>query len=323
MGPIAICRRKPCSAYHKARITATKRVRGRDAASRGQPTLIEHRHVSTNGLQLHVATAGKSDGRLMLLLHGFPEHWYGWRRQIEPLAEAGFCVWAPDQRGYNLSDKPAGIEPYRLRDLAADAAGLIDAAGRERAIVVGHDWGGAVTWHLAATRPDIVERAVILNVPHPAVMLRHLRRNPRQMLRSWYMLCFQIPWLPELWLSVNRGWLLARTLRRTSRRGAFSTGELDRYREAWSQPGAITSMVNWYRAALRYSAGESSSARISTPTLLIWGARDQFLGREMAQPSIELCDHGRLEMIDEATHWVQHEMCNRVNELILEFVSRQ
>lgn len=285
--------------------------------------MIEHRYVSTNGLRLHVATAGKSDGPLMLLLHGFPEHWYGWRRQIEPLAEAGFSVWAPDQRGYNLSDKPAGIEPYRLRDLAADAAGLIDAAGRERAIVVGHDWGGAVAWHLAATRPEIIERAVILNVPHPAVMLRHLRRNPRQMLRSRYMLFFQVPWLPELWLSANRGWRLARALRRTSRPGAFSPEELEQYRDAWSQPRAATSMINWYRAAMRYSAGEVSSARIRAPTLLIWGARDCFLGREMAQPSIELCENGRLEMINEATHWVQHEMCDRVNELILQFVGEQ
>ena len=285
--------------------------------------MTEHRYVSTNGLRLHVATAGKSDGPLILLLHGFPEHWFGWRRQIEPLAEAGFSVWAPDQRGYNLSDKPAGIEPYRLRHLAADAAGLIDAAGRERAIVVGHDWGGAVTWHLAATRPEVVERAVILNAPHPAVMLRHLRRNPRQMLRSWSMLFFQIPWLPELWLKANRGRLLARALCRTSRRGAFSAQELKEYRDAWSHPKALKSMINWYRAAMRYPAGEASSVRIQAPTLLIWGARDCFLGREMAQRSIELCDHGRLEMIDEATHWAQHETHERVNELVLQFVDKQ
>jgi pimeloyl-ACP methyl ester carboxylesterase len=285
--------------------------------------MIEHRYVRTNGLQLHVATSGKSDGRLIVLLHGFPEHWYGWRHQLEPLAQAGFCVWAADQRGYNLSDKPKGIEPYALQHLAADVAGLIKTAGRERATVIGHDWGGVVTWHLAATMPELVERAVIINVPHPAVMMRHLRSSPRQMLRSWYVLAFQVPWLPEAWLRINRGWPLARTLRRTSQPGTFSLEELSQYRNAWSQPRAVTSMVNWYRAAMRYSASEASSARIYTPTLLIWGAQDRFLGREMAQPSIDLCDHGRLEIIERATHWVQHEEPELVNELILQFLGTQ
>lgn len=185
--------------------------------------MVEHRYVTSNGLRFHVATAGPSDGRLILLLHGFPEHWYGWRHQIDPLAEAGFSVWAPDQRGYNLSDKPQGIAAYALPELAADVVGLVRAAGRERAIVVGHDWGGIVAWHLAAIMPETLERAVILNVPHPAVMLRHLRRNTRQMLRSWYVGFFQVPWLPEAWLGFQCGWPLARALRRTSRPGTFST----------------------------------------------------------------------------------------------------
>ncbi|HWB09712.1 MAG TPA: alpha/beta hydrolase [Pirellulales bacterium] len=283
--------------------------------------MIDHRHVTANGLRFHVATAGPEEGPLVILLHGFPEPWFGWRHQIEPLAEAGFSVWAPDQRGYNLSDKPKGIAPYALRHLAADVAGLIGAAGRERATVVGHDWGGVVAWYLAAMQPDIVERAIILNVPQPAVMLQHLRRNPRQMLRSWYVGFFQLPWLPEAWLSLQRGWPLARALRRTSRPGTFSLEELDQYREAWSQPGAVASMVNWYRAGMRYSAREASAAPVRVPTLLIWGARDVFLGREMAQPSLDLCDNGRLEMIAEATHWVQHEEPQRVNQLISEFIA--
>ncbi|HVX15282.1 MAG TPA: alpha/beta hydrolase [Pirellulales bacterium] len=283
--------------------------------------MIEHRYVSSNGLRFHVATAGPGDGQLIVLLHGFPECWYGWRHQIDPLAQAGFSVWAPDQRGYNLSDKPEGIEPYAVQNLAADVAGLIVAAGRERAIVVGHDWGGVVAWHLAAMMPEIVERAVILNVPHPAIMLRQLRRSLRQMLRSWYMGFFQVPWLPEVWLAFKRGWPLARALRRTSRPGTFSPEELEQYREAWSQPRAVASMVNWYRAALRSSARQAPATRIHVPTLLIWGARDRFLGREMARPSIDLCDNGRLEMIEEATHWVQHEEPQRVNQLILDFVA--
>ncbi len=142
---------------------------------------VQCQYVPTNGLRLHIAAAGPADGPLMILLHGFPEFWYGWRNQIEPLADAGFCVWAPDQRGYNLSDKPPGVKAYALDRLAADVTGLIDAAGRRQAVLVGHDWGGAVAWHVAAQAPDRVARAVILNVPHPAVMMQQLRRNPRQL----------------------------------------------------------------------------------------------------------------------------------------------
>jgi epoxide hydrolase 4 len=280
---------------------------------------IDHRQVAANGLQFHVATAGSSDGPLVMLLHGFPEFWYGWRHQFEPLAEAGFWVWAPDQRGYNLSDKPRGVEAYAIGRLAEDVAALIEAAGRRQAIVVGHDWGGAVAWHLAANFPERVERAFILNVPHPAVMMRELRRNPRQLWRSWYMFFFQIPWLPERCLAFDHGWYLARSLRRTSRPGAFSEDDLQRYREAWSQPGALTGMLHWYRAAMRRTSSRSPDAPIRAPTLLVWGAHDRFLGREMAGPSVDRCEDGKLVFIEEATHWVQHEEPARVNQLLLHF----
>lgn len=280
---------------------------------------IQFEYVHVNGLRLHVATAGPSDGPLMVLLHGFPEFWYGWRKQIEPLAEAGFRVWAPDQRGYNLSDKPRGIRHYAIEHLAADAVGLIEAAGRERAILVGHDWGGAVVWQAAAQYPQRVSRAVILNVPHPAVMMKHLRTNFRQLLRSWYMFLFQIPWLPEHWLTFHRAAPLARGLRRTSHAGAFIAEDLERYREAWLQPGAMTSMLAWYRAALQLRSPTSGQRRIVPPTLLIWGAQDRFLGRELAAPSVELCDQGRLESFKTATHWIQHEEPDKVNALIADF----
>jgi epoxide hydrolase 4 len=287
-----------------------------------QQIMIDHRYVTANNLKFHVATAGPSDGRLIVLLHGFPEFWYGWRHQIEPLANSGYCVWAPDQRGYNLSDKPKGIEPYAIHHLAADVIGLIDAAGCDRAILVGHDWGGVVVWHLATMTPERVERAVILNVPHPAVMLRRLKTSPRQLLRSWYMFFFQLPWLPDWWLGFNRGWPLARALRKTSRPGTFSDDVLAQYREAWSQHGFVTATLNWYRAAMRYSRRQAVSSRIQVPTLLIWGAQDLFIGREAAQPSIDLCQNGRLEFIEESTHWVQHEEPSRVTMLILEFIDR-
>ena len=151
---------------------------------------LEFQFVSTNGVRLHVARSQGNHGRLVILLHGFPEFWYGWRHQIPALAEAGFRVWAPDQRGYNLSDKPARVASYGLDELANDMIGLIDAVGKSRAAVVSHNWGGAVAWWVALRHPERIERLVILNVPHPAVMHRHLRRSLTQLLKSWF---FQLP----------------------------------------------------------------------------------------------------------------------------------
>jgi epoxide hydrolase 4 len=282
---------------------------------------LEFARVSSNGVSLHVARAGPADGRLVLLLHGFPEFWYSWRSQIPALAQAGFRVWAPDQRGYNLSEKPRRVGDYRLETLAADVVGLIKAAGVERADVVGHDWGGAVAWQVAMDYPDCVRRLVVLNCPHPRIMRRHLLRSPRQMIRSSYILAFQVPWLPERLARFGNGRPLIRAMQKSSRPGTFSTSEFEEYRKAWSMPGAMRSMLNWYRALVRHPPMTSGNGRISVPTLLIWGAKDKFLGLEMAQPSIDLCDRGRLVVLDDATHWVQHEDSLRVNDLLVRFLS--
>ncbi|WP_375444911.1 alpha/beta fold hydrolase [uncultured Fibrella sp.] len=283
------------------------------------------RFIETNGLRLHVMEKGPADGPLVILLHGFPEFWYGWRAQIDALADAGFRVWAPDQRGYNLSDKPVGIHAYTIDKLTADIIGLIDTAGQEKATVIGHDWGAVVAWWLAATYPQRLARLACLNVPHYAVMLRFLRRSPHQLLHSWYAGFFQIPWLPE-WLT-ERGnwWLMTRALRRTSRPGTFNEADLRRYRQAWSQTGptgdtAFRTMVNWYRAFAQQRPPLPANEQITVPTLLIWGAQDAFLIRDMAQPSINLCVDGRLVFIETATHWVQHEEAHTVNRLLLEFM---
>lgn len=278
---------------------------------------MTHAYIEANGVRLHVVQAGPADGPLVILLHGFPEFWYGWHNQIDALAEAGFWVWAPDQRGYNLSGKPTGIAAYSIDTLAADVVGLIDAAGRQKAIVVGHDWGAAVAWWTAIVHADRVERLVVMNVPHPVVMQRFARRDRGQMLRSWYIGFFQLPWLPETLFRLNNWAMAARSLRQSSRPGTFTEEDLQHYRTAWSQPGAFTAMINWYRAALRKPASRQPSVRITVPTLLIWGARDQFLKREMAQPSIDFCDNGRLIFLENATHWVQHEEAQRVTELII------
>jgi pimeloyl-ACP methyl ester carboxylesterase len=278
--------------------------------------------IKTNGVTLHVVQSGPVDGPLVILLHGFPEFWYGWRKQIPALARAGFRVWAPDQRGYNTSDKPSRVRDYRLDKLADDIAGLIEVSGRRRVTVVGHDWGGAVAWWLAANYPELVERLVILNVPHPDVMQHMLRTDPRQTLRSWYMFFFQIPWLPEALLRRNNWRPAAEGLQASSRPGVFTETELELYRSAWSQPGAFRAMVNWYRAAFWHPPPPPRNERILPPTLILWGKQDKFIREEAALASVDRCDLGELVYYTNATHWLQLEEHPDVNERIIDFASR-
>jgi len=283
----------------------------------------ELRAVRANGLRLRVLQAGPESAPLVLLLHGFPEGALCWRHQIGALAAAGWRVWAPDQRGYGDSDRPAGARNYRLPLLAADAFGLLDAAGSPSARVVGHDWGGAVAWWMAQARPDRVERLAILNCPHPAVMRRAMLTDPRQSLRSWYMAFFQLPWLPERLLGARDGALLARGLAGSSRPGAFREADLALYRREWRKPESLRSMIDWYRA-LRFPlrmggrVGAAAAPRLQPPTLLIWGRRDSAVRPALAGESLKRCADGRLVMLDEATHWLQHEEPERVNRLLLE-----
>ena len=208
------------------------------------------RFVPVNGVNLHVKEFGPADGRPVLLLHGFPEFWWGWRKQLGPLAEAGFRVWAPDQRGYNLSDKPLGIAAYTQDVLADDAAGLLQAMGGPAALV-GHDWGAAIAWRVAVRYPHLVSRLVAMDVPHPTVMDAALRHDPRQLLRSWYVFALQVPRLPERQLQADGFRRLVGQLRSGAKAGSFSEAEVEEYRRAWSQPGALRAMLSWYRAAVR------------------------------------------------------------------------
>lgn len=284
-------------------------------------TSFEEHTVRTNGVSLHTVVAGPKGGPLLVLLHGFPEFWYGWRQQIPALAAAGYRVVAPDLRGYNLSDKPTHVDAYTMTELVADISGLIAAFGRANAFVVGHDWGAAVAWQLAITEPDRVKKLVILNVPHPQIFVKALRTRPKQLLKSWYMLFFQLPYLPERLNRLGDWRGLIQALVATSRPGTFSDEDLARYREAWSRPGAFSAMLNWYRALFRSRPDPSATpSRVHVPTLVLWGVKDRFLSAEMAETSVALCDDGRLVTFGEATHWLQHEEPERVNRLILEFL---
>jgi pimeloyl-ACP methyl ester carboxylesterase len=282
--------------------------------------------VDLDSIRLHTVQAGPEDGPLVVLLHGFPEFWYGWRHQIQPLANAGFRVVVPDQRGYNASDKPGPVNAYRLERLTRDVEELVetlapDDPGTEPAAdVVGHDWGAFVAWWLALHYPERVRRLGVLNVPHPTVFRQTLRHSWDQRLRSWYVAAFQVPRVPEVLFQADDYRLLSRTLRRTSRPGTFSEADLDLYRRAWRQPGAVRGMVNWYRAIAR-DRPQPRRTRVDPETLVLWGANDQALKRKMARESVNYCTHGRLAMFEDATHWVQHEEPVAVADRLLEFLA--
>lgn len=283
---------------------------------------LEFRVFRINGIALHVVLAGPANGKPLIFLHGFPEFWFGWRRQIDHFVSSGYRVLIPDQRGYNLSDKPAGIGSYSIDLLAKDIVGLLDSLTISKAFVVGHDWGAAVTWYLAARYSERISRAAMLSVPHPRVLIQNLIMNPAQLRRSSYIFFFQIPWLPEFILR-RRDWaLLVRALRDTSPPGVFSDSDLEQYKESWIRKGALTAMLNWYRAALLCPsklALDSQASRVKVPALLIWGKNDQFAGEVMARDSLQYCDDGRLEIFESATHWVQHEEPARLNTLLSQF----
>lgn len=281
---------------------------------------LRFRSIKPGAAALFCVEAGPEDGPLVILLHGFPEFWYGWRQQILPLAQAGFRVLVPDQRGYHISDKPRKVREYTLDTLARDVVGLIDDADRDTAAVVGHDWGGAVAWAVAMLRPDRVSRVAILNAPHPVAFRQALLRSGAQRKASRYMLALQLRGLAERKLARDRYALLRGALRRTSRPGTFTDEDLDFYLEAWSAPGALTGMLAWYRA-VPFSWRVKMGPRVSVPLLLLWGAQDRFLLPELVEASLAHCDQGRAEMFEKATHWLQHEEPERVNEMLLAFLA--
>ncbi len=284
----------------------------------------ESRYITVNGLELHTIVAGPLDGPLVVLLHGFPECWYTWRNQIAPLVKAGCRVVVPDQRGYNLSDKPTGIHNYRVEALAADIKELIHACEREKAIVIGHDWGGVVAWHLAMHHPEVVEKLIVLNGPHPAAYQRELRDNPAQQQKSWYVFFFQTPWLPEELIG-HDPIESARLFFRASavNQEAFSSYDLHVMATALAQPAALPSMLNWYRAAARYPASFGNVRSTSVPTLLLWAEEDRALGKSLTYGLDQWVNDLKVHYIPNCGHWVQNEAPEEVNTQLLEFMKTQ
>ncbi len=284
---------------------------------------MEECRLEVNGIGLHCVRAGEGE-RLVILLHGFPEFWLSWRSQLEDLSAAGFSVIAPDLRGYNLSQKPDRVEDYRIERLTGDVEGIIQAMGRRTAVVAGHDWGGVIAWATAMRHPARVDRLIILNAPHPAAFFREVRK-PMQLLRSSYMLYFQLPWLPEITLKAFRFAALRWIWRRDPRRaGAFPPQDVERYIEALSRPGALRSAIHYYRALgrRRRSEHQRQLRTIDCPTLLIWGECDRYLGLPLTKGLERWVPELRVETIPDCSHWVQAEQPQTVSRLMLDFLRK-
>lgn len=291
-----------------------------DSPSRAilRPEDFRHETFQVGDLRMHAVIEGPEDAPLVVMLHGFPEFWYSWRHQIKALAAAGYRVVAPDQRGYNLTDRRG---PYDIFTLSADVAGLIRALGHEKAAVAGHDWGGAIAWVFGARYPDVAEKLIVCNAPHPSAVIRAWRSlYLPQILRSWYMLVFQIPGLPERLMSANDYELLARNLKKDTK-GALSDEELSYFKRAWSQPGALTAGINWYRALFRsWTQGHLKNLTVHVPALLIWGDEDAFLTTQTAEWTRQHVPNLTLKYIRGASHWVQQDSPETVNRYMLDFL---
>jgi len=281
---------------------------------------IETIRVRANGLDFAVDCAGSSE-KLALCLHGFPESRFSWRHQLPLLAELGYTAWAPDLRGYGDSDRPEGVAAYALPNLVADVAGLIDAAHAQGisgpVCLLGHDWGGAIAWAFVLRQARPIERLIVMNIPHPAKFIAGLR-TLRQLRRSWYIFVFQIPWLPERLLAADGAGAIARVFRDAAvDKSRFPAEVLQVYRANALRPGALTAMLNYYRALFRYPPPQPVALPvIETPTLMIWGEEDTALGKELTYGTDALVRDLTLRYLPRVSHWVQQEAPETVNAMI-------
>lgn len=292
--------------------------------------MLKYEFADVNGVRLHYARAGQ--GKLILFVHGFPEFWYAWKDLLPEFGRDHLAV-APDMRGYNLSSKPADVTDYAVPHLVDDLRALAKSLGHEKFVLVAHDWGGGVAWSLGIHHPECLEKLVIINAPHPALFERELNRNPAQQAASQYMLLFRSPKAEETLAANNYAFLVDAVLTRGLKKGHFTEDDRQAYLTAWSQPGALTGSLNWYRAAgigpptkadakahsFEPSAGPS---KVNVPTLVIWGEKDQALVKENLDGLEEYVPDLTVRRIADGTHWVIHEQPSLVAAHIREFLAR-
>ena len=279
----------------------------------------ELRYVSVraNGIDFNVAESGAGE-RLALLLHGFPECAYSWRHQMPLLAGLGYRVWAPDLRGYGGTTRPAGVASYALPELEADVAGLIEASAAREVLLVGHDWGAAIAWSYAMFGHRPINKLIIMNVPHPELMRRGLRTF-RQLKKSWYIFFFQLPWLPEVLLARRRCAPIAAAFKDMAvDKSRFPREVLEVYRRQAAAPGALTAMLNYYRALVRgfRQLQARGTKKIEVPTLMIWGEEDSALGKELTYGTERHVSDLTVRYLPKVSHWVQQEAPETVNAIM-------
>lgn len=276
--------------------------------------------IQTNNIQLHYVSQGQ--GKLMLFLHGFPEFWYSWRHQIPEFSQQ-YKVVALDLRGYNESDKPSELEAYSMTELMKDIEGVIKGLGYDDCILVGHDWGGAIAWSFAYNYPNMVEKLIVLNLPHPAKFSQGLT-TIQQLLKSWYVFFFQIPFLPEWLIQLNDYEIIETALTGMAiDKTAFSQADLEAYKDAAAKRGALTAMINYYRCTFQNFLNQSNDdwTIVETPTLMIWGENDTALGKELTYGTEEFVRDLTIKYIPNCSHWVQQERPELVNQYIWEFLN--
>lgn len=282
---------------------------------------LQHSFATVNGIKLHYVTAGK--GPLAIMLHGFPEFWYGWKNQI-PVLSKHFKVVAPDLRGYNESDKPKGVMNYSSKIIAQDVKELIQSFNVPKAHIIAHDWGGGIAWTLAQHFPESVDKLIVLNCPLPQILLKNFFTNLSQLKKSWYMFFFQLPGIPERYIGKDLRTFFYRGLRGWAHnKNAFTKDDIEEYVKAFQKPGALTGAVNYYRAAFRGAINSENRKiiPIQSDTLVIWGEDDKALGKELTY-GMEKHFKNKFEIkyINNCSHWVQHEYPEVVNQYILDFL---
>jgi pimeloyl-ACP methyl ester carboxylesterase len=288
--------------------------------------MFEHQYADNNNIRLHYVTVGK--GTLIMFVHGFPEFWYEWKNQLIEFGRDYQAV-APDMRGYNLSSKPADVEQYRVKYLVEDIRALVEHLGHKRFILVAHDWGGGVAWPFAIRHPQYLEKLIIINAPHPVTFVRELRDNPAQQKASRYILVHRTPEAEGILARHNYAVLVRSLLKDGIRDGYFTEEDKNAYIGAWSQPGALTGGLNYYRAAhLGSFTGESddilsadpSLFTVAVPTLVIWGEMDRYLLTGNLEGLEEYVPNLTVKRIPDGSHWVIHEKPGLVNSYIREFI---
>lgn len=286
------------------------------ALSTPENTETTTRTVRANGLDFTCDECGEDDA-VALLLHGFPEARISWRHQLPALAALGWRAVAPDLRGYGGSSRPRDRDAYAINHLVADVAALFDVLGAKRRLLIGHDWGAAIAWAFAIRQARPLDGLIVMNVPHPTVFRRVLRASWRQKARSWYILFFQLPWLPERALTAGGARAVERAFTGMAQNpDAFPPAVLARYRENALAPGAAKAMINYYRANVRSLGHTQGIEPVHVPTLMIWGEKDTALGLELTDGYEGLVDDFTLVRLPDASHWVQQDRPKAVNAAV-------